>query len=109
MDDASELTLARERLDAIVAERIDDPRIDQGPMFSTTGWRTRGKVFAFVGRSAELILKLPGQRIVELVASGDGAPMTLGIRTIREGAHIAADVDWGPLVIEAHAFVTAES
>jgi hypothetical protein len=95
----------RDRLDAIVADRLGDAGVDQGPMFSTVGWRVGGKVFAFVGRSGELIVKLPETRVRELVA-GDGAdPMTLGTRTMREWARIAESADWEPLVLEAFAFV----
>ena len=102
----TELQLAgRDRLDAIVAAELVGMRVDQGPMFSTVGWRSGGRVFAFVGHGGELILKLPERRVAELVASDAGSPMTLGTRTMREWVHVAGDIDWAPLVVEAHAFV----
>jgi hypothetical protein len=95
----------RDRLDAIVTERLGAAGVDRGPMFSTVGWRVGGKVFAFVARDGDLIVKLPAERVRELVDSGAGMPMTLGRRTMREWAHIPASGDWEPLVLEAFAFV----
>jgi hypothetical protein len=94
----------RDRLDEIVAGRIA-AGVDQGPMFSTVGWRVRGKVFAFVGNAGDLIVKLPETRVGELVAAGSGEPMTLGRRTMREWVHIPPTGDWDALVVEAHGFV----
>lgn len=105
MDTPDQLA-GRDRLDAIVADHLAGEAVDQGRMFSTIGWRTGGKVFAFVGRGGDLIVKLPEERVRELVASGAGDPMTIRERTMREWVHIPPDRDWAPLVVEAHAFLT---
>jgi len=104
MDTAAQLA-GRDRLDAIVAERLGGAAIDQGPMFSTTGWRTGGAVFAFVGRDGALIVKLPEGRVRELVEAGDGEPMTVGERTRREWVRIPPHREWESLVVQAHAFL----
>jgi hypothetical protein len=96
---------AQERLDAIVADRLGDQQVDQGPMFSTIGWRRGGKVFAFIAGTGELVVKLPEGRVRGLVASGDGDPMSIRERTMREWVRIPPHGDWEPLVVEAHAFL----
>lgn len=108
MDSEAQLD-GRERLDEIVADRLGGEPVDQGRMFSTVGWRRGGKVFAFVGRSGELVVKLPAERVRELVAGGTGSPMTIRERTMREWVRIAADRDWTAYVVEAHAFGAAVS
>jgi hypothetical protein len=98
---------AQERLDGIIVDRLAGERVDQGRMFSTVGWRTGRKVFAFVARDGALVVKLPEDRVRALVAEGAGAPMTIRERTMREWARIGSGADWAPLVVEAHAFVRA--
>jgi hypothetical protein len=95
----------QERLDRIVVDRLSGEPVDQGPMFSTTGWRHGGKVFAFVGASGELMIKLPEARVRALVDSAAGEPMTIRERTMREWVRIPPEGDWEPLVVEAHAFL----
>jgi hypothetical protein len=104
MADTEQQAAARARLDAIVRDAVHGPGVDEGPIFSSTGWRVHGKVFAFAARSGELVLKLPEARVRELVVAGDGDPMTLGTRTMREWVRIAPAGDWEPLVVEAHRF-----
>jgi hypothetical protein len=96
---------AQDRLDAIVVDRLADQPVDQGPMFSTVGWRRGGKVFAFVTGARDLMVKLPESRVRELIASGAGEPMSIRERTMREWVRIPPDADWTPFVIEAHAFM----
>ena len=106
----TEIQLAgRDRLDTIVADELAGESIDQGPMFSTVGWRRGGKVFAFVGRSGELMVKLPEARVAELIGNDAGMPMTVGTRTMREWVRIPVDAEWASIVVEAHAFGAAAS
>lgn len=95
----------RDRLDEIVLARLAGAGLDQGPMFSTVGWRVNGSVFAFVARTGELVVKLPEPRVRALVETGEGDPMTLGRRTMREWVRIPEAGAWELLVVEAHAFV----
>jgi hypothetical protein len=102
--DTPEQLDGRERLDAIVADELSDAGVDQGRMFSTIGWRRGGKVFAFVGRSGELMIKIPEDRVRALVDAGVGEPMSIRERTMREWVRIRESADWAPLVVEAYAF-----
>ena len=65
-----------------------------------------GKIFAMVTGGA-LVLKLPRQRVEELVADGRGAPFQLGKRVMKEWVALTSvDLDVvRPLVDEAHTFV----
>jgi hypothetical protein len=103
MDTEGQLA-GRDRLDAIVADHLAGARIDQGRMFSTVGWRRGGRVFAFVGRDGELMVKLPEDRVRVLVADGVGSPMSIRERTMREWVRIPPAADWTAYVVEAHAF-----
>lgn len=85
---------------------------DLGTMFRSPALRVHGKVFAFVGHDGTLIVKLPHDRIAELEREGIGVPVTMGERTMREWAEVAALADtsstfdlWSVLTGEAHRFV----
>jgi hypothetical protein len=95
-----------------VAERLlGDPAVERGRMLQASGLKTAGKFFAFVSSRGELVVKLPEQRVTELIASGTGAPLNPRGRgrpmrewvclTPRDVRACRAYVD------EARAFVTA--
>jgi hypothetical protein len=96
---------------AAVVERFSgDPRVTGGTGFgSSPGRRVDGHIFAMLVRG-ELVVKLPTQRVVELVEAdlagwfdgGKGRPM-------REWASIsmAQAEAWPMLVTEAYAFVAS--
>ena len=91
-----------------IAERLCAlPDVDMGRMFGTDGVRVRGKVFAFVAHNGSLVLKLPEERIGEIIADGTGAPMIMRGRPLREWAEITPETSgaWAGLVDEAHHFV----
>ena len=56
-----------------VAARLleEDPSLGQGRMFTAVGLKTGGKFFAMVVKD-ELVVKLPAERIDELIADGEG-------------------------------------
>lgn len=56
------------------------------------------------GADGALVVKLPEERVRGLVDAGEGDPMTIRDRTMREWVRIPPDGDWQPLVVEAHAF-----
>ena len=62
-----------------VAARLlaEDPTVERGRMLRSFGLRTAGSFFAFV-RDGELVLKLPAQRVGELVEGGSGRPFDRG-------------------------------
>jgi hypothetical protein len=66
-----------------------------------------GRIFA-MPRPDALVLKLPRQRVAELVASGDGTPFDAGKgRPMKEWVIVGlpAAEQWLHLAQEAHAFV----
>lgn len=104
-------------LDELAAVYDDVPAVDRAPMFGSEalrvaleGGRGAPKVFAFVGREAQLIVKLPAPRVAELLAAGDAEPVHVGRNPTREWAAIPYPADrtqWRELLAEAYAFVGA--
>lgn len=95
---------------SIEAEFIGKPQITRSAKkgFAEGGLMTSGKLFA-VRRQDDLLLKLPAGRVEALIATGKGAPFTLGAgRTMREWvlAQSEAADDWPRLAREAEAFVS---
>lgn len=103
-----------ELLRELAGDFADDPAVAMGTMFRSPGLRVGTKIFAFLGFDGELIVKLPVDRVAELVEAGDATQVTMGKRTMREWVTIepAPDDDatlarWRPLAAEAHRFVAA--
>ena len=77
--------------------------------FGSSGLYMGGKLFAFLSCGVRLVVKLPGKRIDELVANGEGArfdPRGKG-RALREWFVLApgSRKKWLPLADEARDFV----
>ena len=104
-----ELT-AETQFDAIVEPFSGDPRVTRGTGFgSSPGRRIDGRIFAMLVRG-ELVVKLPRQRVGELVEAGSARRFDAGKgRPMREWASISvAQADaWPELVAEAYEFVGA--
>jgi len=74
-----------------VAERLlaEDESVELGPIFShSTGLRTGNKFFAFVSRG-DLVVKIPRERVAELIASGEGRPFESGRRVMKEWVRLS--------------------
>lgn len=91
----------------------DDPRVQLGSMFRSPGLRVDAKIFAFLGHENRLIVKVPRDRALELLATGSVTTVTMGERTMREwvavplGADAAAAADlWYRLAREAYEYVS---
>jgi uncharacterized protein YndB with AHSA1/START domain len=63
----------------VAAERLlqRDPNVERGRMFNAVGLKAGGKFFAFP-RGDEIVLKLPAERVEELVTTGAGNPFDAG-------------------------------
>lgn len=97
---------------SIADEMIAAGLADQGTMMGHPCLRVAGAFFATVGHDAdELIVKLPGARVQELIDGGVGVPFVPAGRRFREWVAIQRDHHalWPELVREAHRFVAASA
>jgi len=94
--------------EAAVEPFSGDPRVTGGTGFgSSPGRRVDGRIFAMLVRG-ELVVKVPRQRVDDLIASGSARWFDAGKgRPMREWASITtAGADaWPELVAEAYEFV----
>ena len=94
----------------IMQRSLDDPDVNEGTGFGATpGLRVGSKIFAMLA-NGDLVVKLPRDRVDELVASGIGArfdPRRDG-RLMKEWATIPVQHSrrWGRLADEALQFVS---
>lgn len=103
-------------LDRIAEDFTGQPDVAVGTMFRSPGLRVGGKIFAFLGHEGELIVKLPSDRVGELVAAGTAEQVVMGKRTMREwitlpdlGDRAATLALWREVAREAHRHVSAVS
>lgn len=96
--------------DRIEQAELEIEGVSPGTGFGgSVGLRIRGKIYA-INKDGELILKLPGERVEELIDTGTGhawGPSTG--RIMREWVAIPGTrhADWAPLTDEARTFVSA--
>lgn len=107
MKDEAAHARAHAIFDPIAVDFLRREGVDIGPMFGSEGLRIRGKVFAFAGFDASLIVKLPRERIDALEAEGVAERMVMRDRPMKEWALVGPDAaeHWRPVVEEAFAFV----
>jgi hypothetical protein len=99
-------------LDRIAEDFTGDRDVAMGTMFRSPGLRVGGKVFAFLGHRGELIVKVPSDRVGELVAAGKAEQVVMGNRAMREWIGLAALGDraatlalWRDIAREAREYV----
>jgi len=93
----------------LVEAQLGRPGISVGRMFGPPVLKVTGKVFAMLVKG-RLVVKLPNQRVEELLASGMGAPFDPGHgKPSKQWAAVDASVSrqWRSLVDEARAFVAS--
>ncbi len=94
--------------EGIGARFLDDPAVSQGTGFgSNPGLRVDGRIFTMLARG-RLVVKLPRERVDELVASGTAARFDAGKgRPMKEWAAVPTlHIDqWERLAAEAFGFV----
>jgi hypothetical protein len=101
-----------ELFDGVAARLLEqDPSLEQARMMNAVGLKTAGKFFAFV-RNGELVVKLPRERVDELVASGEGGHFDRGQgKPMKEWATLrpADQTSCAAYVEEARSFVATAS
>jgi hypothetical protein len=99
---------AEQRFEQLAAVLLAQPDVEQGTGFgSAPGLRIKGKIFAMLVKG-ELVVKLPKDRVGELVSSGASAQFDPGHgRLMKEWASVPPDSteDWERLASEALRFV----
>jgi len=100
--------MSEQRFEQLAGRFVADPDVTEGTGFgSAPGLRIKGKIFAMLVKD-ELVVKLPKDRVDELVAAGAGTNFDPGHgRLMKEWASVPADSpeDWERLADEALAFV----
>jgi TfoX/Sxy family transcriptional regulator of competence genes len=101
---------AEERFATIAAAELRIPGVSAGTGFgSNAGLRVSARIYAMVVRG-ELVVKLPKERVAELVASGVASHFDAGKgRPMKEWAAVPLNASrrWRALVDEARRFVGA--
>jgi TfoX/Sxy family transcriptional regulator of competence genes len=91
----------------LAADAVGGP-VTRGAMFGSQGLRTGTKFFA-VWWHDQLVLKLPPDRLRELVDAGTATPFEpMAGRAMNGWVVVSPAVDWPPLVEEARAFVESQ-
>jgi hypothetical protein len=93
--------------DELAEALLADPRVSEGKMFGMTCLKTGGKVFAGDWKGG-LTVKVPRERVQEIVSSGEGEPFDPGMgRVMKEWVLLGAGGEWVPLAREALEFVAS--
>jgi hypothetical protein len=85
---------------------VQPPREGAPRRFGSRALRADGTIFAMVDVFGRFVVKLPAERVAELVAAGAGAPFDDGQgRVMRQWVVAAPEQDWSALAREAREFV----
>ncbi|MGH3383549.1 MAG: hypothetical protein ACRDO1_03115 [Nocardioidaceae bacterium] len=94
---------ARDLYDELTDDLLYDPAIGRATMFGYPCVRLAGRFLASYDKAGCLVVKLPRDRVTELVESGDGDPFAPAGKVFREWVSIPT-VDrelWQTLLAEA--------
>jgi TfoX/Sxy family transcriptional regulator of competence genes len=98
---------ARELYDGLTDDLLYDPAVGRSTMMGYPCVRRAGRFFAsFDTRAAALVVKLPPDRVVELIADGTGEPFAPNGRVFREWVSIPDPEPgvWEQMLAEARDF-----
>ncbi len=93
----------------LAEEHLDRPGVERGTMMTSACLRAGGDFYTMVDRrNGGLIVKLPADRVTELVTAGRGEEFAPAGRVFREWLFVAEPDEeaWRGLMNEAHAFVS---
>jgi len=97
------------RWDDLIVEFLAKPGVTLERAFSSISLMVGGKLFASAGHGG-LLIKVPAERVAELIANGEGAPFsTGGNRVMREWVVVTPATDWRALAAESMTFVAAQA
>jgi TfoX/Sxy family transcriptional regulator of competence genes len=91
-----------------LVEQAEGGAVSRGSMFGSQGLRTGRKFFALWWHD-QLVLKLPPERLRELIAAGTAQPFEpMEGRTMNGWVVVDPSADWAPLVDRARTFVESQ-
>jgi hypothetical protein len=91
-----------------LVERTEGGSVTRGTMFGSPGLRTGRKFFA-IWWHEQLVVKLPADRLQELVAAGEGEVFEpMPGRPMNGWVLLQGSAEWDPVVAEARAHVEAQ-
>jgi TfoX/Sxy family transcriptional regulator of competence genes len=91
-----------------LVERTRGGDVTPGKMFGSTGLRT-GKKFFAIWWHEQLVVKLPADRLEELVAAGQAEPFEpMEGRRMNGWVLLHGGVEWDPVVTEARAWTESQ-
>jgi hypothetical protein len=91
-----------------LVDRSCDGDVTAGTMFGCPGLRT-GRKFLAIWWHERLVVKLPADRLAELVAAGQAEPFEpMEGRRMNGWAVLHDGVAWDPVIAEARAWVEAQ-
>jgi hypothetical protein len=97
------------RWDDLTAEFLTKPGVTLERAFSRISLMVGGKLFASAGHGG-LLIKVPADRVSELIATGHGLPFsTGGNRVMREWVVATPATDWRALAAESMHFVASQA
>jgi TfoX/Sxy family transcriptional regulator of competence genes len=100
--------MTADRWEQLVAD-AEGGAVTRGSMFGSRGLRT-GKKFFAIWWHEQLVLKLPADRLAELVGAGTATPFEpMAGRPMNGWVVVDASADWPPLVQQAQAFVASQN
>jgi len=95
-----------ERYEELCDELLASPGVSIGRALSNEGLMVGGKLFAFQRRD-NFVVKLPVDRVAEVVGSGDGVVAVMGTRVMKQWVELPPSADWSSYANESCAFVRA--
>jgi hypothetical protein len=105
----TELVTVEEMFTSVAGRLVgENPGLEQARMFGSVGLRTESGKFAGFARRDELVVKLPAERVAELLGSGEGAIFDAGRgRAMKEWVvlHPADEAELERYLLEAREFV----
>lgn len=95
-------------LEKLAEPYLAKPGVTWGRMFSTTGLSVRGKIFAVVNHSGNLMVKVPEARADALESARTATRIVMRGREMREWVEMTpeqGEAAWQELLAEAYAYV----
>jgi hypothetical protein len=91
-----------------VAPLVAAGRLEEGTMFGFSCVRAGGAFVAMPGHESDgMVVKLPADRVAELIGSGRGTKVAPAGRTFKEWVEVSPAEDCGPYLEEALQFATS--